>query len=69
MSSGSSAIIACPHCKKATLWDTQNFFRPFCSERCKLVDLGRWANEEFRIEQAPDLNDFLDSASHPSLTQ
>jgi endogenous inhibitor of DNA gyrase (YacG/DUF329 family) len=30
-------------------------FRPFCSERCKLVDLGRWLNEEYRItEEVPD---------------
>jgi endogenous inhibitor of DNA gyrase (YacG/DUF329 family) len=33
------------------VWDTSNRFRPFCSERCKLVDLGKWANEEYRVEQ------------------
>ena len=24
-------------------------YRPFCSERCKLIDFGRWANEEYRV--------------------
>ena len=36
----------CPTCKKEV---EQNEFFPFCSERCKLVDLGRWIGEEYRI--------------------
>lgn len=65
----SAPLVSCPNCKKMLPWDTQNAFRPFCCERCKMIDLGRWANEEFRIEQAPDLTDFVDSESHPSLPQ
>lgn len=38
----------CPTCGKPVDW-RQNPFRPFCSERCKLVDLGRWVNDEYRI--------------------
>ncbi|HEY5973285.1 MAG TPA: DNA gyrase inhibitor YacG [Geobacteraceae bacterium] len=38
----------CPVCRKMTVW-TDNPSRPFCSERCRLIDLGRWANEEYRI--------------------
>jgi endogenous inhibitor of DNA gyrase (YacG/DUF329 family) len=34
-----------------------------------MIDLGKWANEEYRVEQAPDINDFLDAESNPSLTQ
>jgi len=41
--------ITCPLCKKITTWE-ENPFRPFCSERCKLIDLGAWAKEEYRIE-------------------
>ncbi len=67
--SSAAAMVSCPQCKKSAPWDTQNPFRPFCCERCKLIDLGKWANEEFRIEQAPDLNDFLDSELNPRLTQ
>ncbi len=38
----------CPVCKKRTHWD-DNPYRPFCSERCKLSDLGNWASEAYRI--------------------
>jgi endogenous inhibitor of DNA gyrase (YacG/DUF329 family) len=38
----------CPTCGKSTNWK-DNPFRPFCSERCKLVDFGRWVNEEYRV--------------------
>jgi endogenous inhibitor of DNA gyrase (YacG/DUF329 family) len=41
--------IKCPVCKKTTTWE-ENPHRPFCSERCKLVDLGMWASEEYSIE-------------------
>ena len=48
---GKSLLVTCPHCGKEHQWDTGNRFRPFCSERCKLIDLGRWANEEYRVAQ------------------
>ena len=38
----------CPICKKETSWEG-NPYRPFCSERCKLIDLGTWADEGYRI--------------------
>jgi endogenous inhibitor of DNA gyrase (YacG/DUF329 family) len=41
--------IKCPTCKAKTEWN-DNPFRPFCSERCKLIDLGAWASEEYKIE-------------------
>ncbi len=40
--------IKCPICKKEAGWD-DNPFRPFCSERCRLIDLGKWASEDYRI--------------------
>ncbi|OGW41243.1 MAG: DNA gyrase inhibitor YacG [Nitrospirae bacterium GWD2_57_9] len=43
-----SMKITCPVCKKKTVWE-DNQFRPFCSERCRLIDLGKWASEEYRI--------------------
>lgn len=42
-------IITCPLCKKTTTWE-ENPWRPFCSERCRLIDLGKWASDEYRIE-------------------
>lgn len=44
-------VVTCPTCGKEMEWDTSNRYRPFCSERCKLIDLGKWANEEYRVEQ------------------
>ena len=38
----------CPTCGKPTQWK-DNEFRPFCSERCQLVDLGRWVEGEYRV--------------------
>ena len=38
----------CPHCGK-NVKDPKNPFRPFCSERCKLIDLGKWISEEYRV--------------------
>ena len=40
--------IVCPVCRKVTTWE-ENPWKPFCSERCKLVDLGKWASEEYKI--------------------
>jgi len=40
--------LKCPTCRKPAPWEG-NPFRPFCSERCKMIDLGAWASEEFRI--------------------
>ena len=39
----------CPICRKETTWK-ENPNRPFCSERCKLIDLGKWASDDYRIE-------------------
>ena len=40
--------IKCPQCRKEVIWQ-DNPHRPFCSERCRLVDLGQWADESYRI--------------------
>jgi uncharacterized protein len=42
-------VVTCPTCGKNVLWTTDNAWRPFCSERCKLIDLGAWATEKFRV--------------------
>lgn len=47
--SQSAPIVTCPHCGKESPWDTKNAYRPFCCERCKLIDLGKWASEEYTV--------------------
>lgn len=42
-------LVPCPNCKTLTEFSPKNKFRPFCSERCQLIDLGDWANETHRI--------------------
>ncbi|WP_027013975.1 DNA gyrase inhibitor YacG [Comamonas composti] len=41
--------VRCPSCSGPSLFAPTNRFRPFCSERCRRIDLGAWANEEFRV--------------------
>ena len=45
--------VKCPSCREETTWE-DNKFSPFCSERCKLLDLGKWLDEEYGIECEPD---------------
>jgi endogenous inhibitor of DNA gyrase (YacG/DUF329 family) len=41
--------VKCPNCEKSVEWSDQSPDRPFCSERCKMIDLGQWASEEHAI--------------------
>lgn len=54
----------CPICKKDAVWD-ENPFRPFCSERCKLIDLGKWASEDYMIVgEKKELHDEVSSGKN-----
>jgi endogenous inhibitor of DNA gyrase (YacG/DUF329 family) len=44
--------VRCPTCRRSTALD-RNPYRPFCSERCKLLDLAAWADERYRIPGEP----------------
>jgi uncharacterized protein len=52
-SSNQTLIVKCPNCKRPVTWSAENIFKPFCCERCKLIDLGEWANEEKAIPGDP----------------
>ncbi|MDP9064314.1 MAG: DNA gyrase inhibitor YacG [Pseudomonadota bacterium] len=39
----------CPTCKRAVEWSAESAYRPFCSERCRLIDLGAWLSEAHKI--------------------
>jgi endogenous inhibitor of DNA gyrase (YacG/DUF329 family) len=49
----SSSRLACPTCKRSIVWSEEFPWRPFCSERCKLVDLGAWLTEAHAIPGEP----------------
>ncbi|OOR90072.1 DNA gyrase inhibitor YacG [Moraxella caviae] len=54
----------CPTCQKPATW-TDNPSRPFCSERCKLIDLGAWASEDYKIAtQDTPFSDELSENQH-----
>ena len=44
--------VPCPTCQAEVEWIPANAFRPFCSERCRLIDLGAWASEQHKIPGA-----------------
>ena len=45
--------INCPNCGKHNTWQLENTYKPFCSARCKLIDLGEWASENHKIPGDP----------------
>ena len=49
--------VQCPRCGHGARFDSTNPWRPFCSERCKLIDMGHWAAESYRIPQKPGESD------------
>ena len=53
----SPTLVKCPTCKRTLEWSTSEY-RPFCSERCRLIDLGGWLTEKNAIPgDAPELNE------------
>jgi endogenous inhibitor of DNA gyrase (YacG/DUF329 family) len=49
MNTQSPPIVRCPTCKQDVEYTKANSFRPFCSDRCKILDLGAWADEQYRV--------------------
>lgn len=47
-------IVKCPVCGKNVEWKEANVYRPFCSERCKQIDLGAWADEQYKVPASED---------------
>ena len=52
-----SRIVACPQCGAAVEWTAAAKWRPFCSSRCKTIDLGAWASEAYRVPAEPLTDD------------
>ncbi|WP_029527645.1 MULTISPECIES: DNA gyrase inhibitor YacG [Polaromonas] len=58
--------VVCPGCGGPSVYAPSNPFRPFCSERCKNIDMGAWASEDFRLpaDTPPDDQPYGDPKLH-----
>ena len=60
-----ATIVDCPTCGTKVEWTEASKFRPFCSNRCRQIDLGAWAEEKYVIPVANPLDDFDEDAPPP----
>lgn len=62
-----TTTVKCPQCQKPVEWKPENKYRPFCCERCRMIDLGAWAAEEHKIAGTPQYDDLMsESLDNPS---
>jgi len=64
MSSADSLVVRCPRCSNRGTW-FRTSWGPFCSERCRLIDLGQWLSEEHRFSRPLNAGDFGDMEEFP----
>lgn len=55
-------VVKCPTCRIPVIWDNEHIYRPFCSERCRLIDLGQWESESYVVPVADPLDQNTDPA-------
>ena len=58
--------ISCPTCKKKFSYFTSKF-RPFCSEKCRLIDLGQWLNESYSVPVEKKTDEGNELSSHKDI--
>lgn len=56
-----TVIVKCPTCRRNVEWSEAQPYRPFCSDRCRLIDLGAWVSEQHKI---PDESAAQDGTFH-----
>lgn len=54
-------IVKCPTCEDNVIWQASSEYRPFCSKRCQLIDLGEWASDTNRIPESPLVSSMSES--------
>lgn len=59
--------VNCPECQKVVVWEEASKYRPFCSNRCKLIDFGEWATEKNAIPVEPAFDEDLELAAREGL--
>ncbi len=52
--------VSCPHCGQSVEWTSTSKWRPFCSKRCYLIDLGAWASEQYTVPDNKDDDKLFD---------
>lgn len=57
-------IVRCPTCNRPVEWTAESEWKPFCSERCKLIDLGEWASERYSIPGETVMPESLEDKDH-----
>lgn len=57
-----ATIVKCPTCRRDVAWSPASVYRPFCSDRCRLIDLGAWLSEQHTI---PDETEAASDESRP----
>jgi uncharacterized protein len=60
-----AAIVKCPQCGRPVPWSPESTYRPFCSDRCRLIDLGAWLTEQHKIPDESPVEP-EDGATHSS---
>lgn len=56
-----TTTVKCPTCQDDVVWQAESEYRPFCSKRCQLIDLGEWASESNRIGQSPQVSEISEA--------
>jgi len=61
-------LVPCPTCQRPAVFGPANPWRPFCSERCRSIDLGAWASEDYRLpaQSPPDADRGDDPTTPPA---
>ncbi|WP_020409625.1 DNA gyrase inhibitor YacG [Hahella ganghwensis] len=54
--------VQCPTCQKEVEWSEESPYRPFCSKRCQLIDLGAWASEEYRVPESKNQDEWSETS-------
>jgi endogenous inhibitor of DNA gyrase (YacG/DUF329 family) len=62
-----ATLVKCPTCARPVVWSEASAYRPFCSDRCRLIDLGAWLDERHRIAGESEAADesAADSSDEP----
>jgi len=68
MSDNVPMTVNCPGCGKSVIWSEESPYRPFCSKRCQLIDLGEWAAEEKCIQGNAEVSDSDDWSEQDKLS-